>query len=229
MFHIRKPGRKAGFCYTRGMDVRIEPSWKKALEAEFGKPYFEELTKFVKEEYKNGKVYPLPKAIFRAFELTPFNKVKVVILGQDPYFNPGQATGLSFAVSDGVQLPPSLQNIYKEIAKEFDTPYADLQKKGGDLSRWAEQGVLLLNATLTVRAGSANSHQGKGWELFTDAAVKALSEQREHLVFMLWGNYAKKKGAHIDWEKHLILESAHPSPLSAHNGFFGNNHFKLAN
>ncbi|HVX90522.1 MAG TPA: uracil-DNA glycosylase [Candidatus Paceibacterota bacterium] len=211
------------------MEVKIEPSWKKALEEEFGKPYFKELTDFVKEEYSSGKVYPPPKAIFRAFELTPFDTVKVVILGQDPYHGPGQANGLSFAVNDGVQLPPSLQNMYKELAKEYDVPFEALAKKGGDLSRWAEQGVLLLNATLTVRAHSANSHQGKGWELFTDAAVKALSEQREHLVFMLWGNYAKKKGTHIDWEKHLILESAHPSPLSAHNGFFGNNHFKLAN
>jgi uracil-DNA glycosylase len=211
------------------MEVKIEPSWKKALEEEFGKPYFKELTDFVKEEYKKGKVYPPPGAIFRAFELTPFDSVKVVILGQDPYFNPGQANGLSFAVNGGVALPPSLLNIYKEIANEYDVPLESLTQKGGDLSRWAKQGVLLLNATLTVRAGSANSHQGHGWELFTDAAVKALSEQREHLVFMLWGNYAKKKGAHIDWERHRILQSAHPSPLSAHNGFLGNGHFKAAN
>jgi uracil-DNA glycosylase len=211
------------------MDVKMEPSWKRALAEEFGKPYFKGLAGFVKEEYKKGAVYPHPKNIFRAFELTPFDETKVVILGQDPYHGPGQATGLSFAVDEDVALPPSLQNIYKEIASEFDAPYESLAEKGGDLSRWAKQGVLLLNATLTVRARTAGSHQGKGWELFTDAAVKVLSEKREHLVFMLWGNYAKQKGAQIDFEKHLILKSAHPSPFSAAHGFFGNGHFKQAN
>jgi uracil-DNA glycosylase len=211
------------------MDVKMEPSWKKALTEEFGKPYFADLTDFVKDEYKAETVFPHPKNIFRAFELTPFDEVKVVILGQDPYHGPGQANGLSFAVNEDVALPPSLQNIYKEIADEFGVSYESLAEKGGDLSRWAKQGVLLLNATLTVRARTAGSHQGKGWELFTDAAVQALSERREHLVFMLWGNYAKQKGAHIDFEKHLILQSAHPSPFSAAHGFFGNSHFKQAN
>jgi uracil-DNA glycosylase len=208
------------------MDVKIDPSWKKHLEAEFEKPYFHELTEFVKKDYKNEAVYPPPKYIFRAFDLTPFEKVEVVILGQDPYHGPKQANGLCFAVEEGLRLPPSLQNIYKEIEKEFSEP---LKHTGGDLTRWAVQGVLLLNATLTVRAHMAGSHQGRGWELFTDAAVRALSEEREHLVFMLWGNYARQKGAFIDRSKHLVLESAHPSPFSAHNGFFGNNHFKKAN
>lgn len=215
--------------YTCRMDVKIEASWKEHLKEEFEKPYFKELTAFVKEEYKSETVYPAPKYIFNAFELCPFEKVKVVILGQDPYHNQGQANGLSFAVNTGVQLPPSLQNIYKEIAKEFSVPYESLIAKGGDLSRWATQGVLLLNATLTVRAHLAGSHQGKGWEQFTDAAIKALSDVRENLVFMLWGNYAKQKGSHIDFSKHLILQSAHPSPFAANHGFFGNNHFKLAN
>jgi uracil-DNA glycosylase len=204
----------------------MEPSWKEALTDEFGKAYFEQLTSFVKEEYAKGKVYPAPKNIFRAFELCPFEKVKVVILGQDPYHGTGQANGLSFAVDSKMAVPPSLQNIFKEIQSEFGKP---LVHTDGDLSRWAEQGVLLLNATLTVRAHSAGSHQGKGWEQFTDAVVRALSEEREGLVFMLWGNYAKQKGAHIDRSKHLVLESAHPSPFSAYNGFFGNGHFKKAN
>ena len=211
------------------MDVRIDPSWKKELAEEFEKSYWHELTEFVKQEYQNEAVYPPPKYIFRAFDLCPFDKVKVVILGQDPYHGKGQANGLCFAVSEGITLPPSLQNIYKEIAAEFGTPPAELMQKGGDLSRWAKQGVLLLNATLTVRAHLAGSHQGKGWEEFTDAAIRALSEKREHLVFMLWGNYAREKGASIDFSKHLILESPHPSPFSADRGFFGNNHFKLAN
>jgi uracil-DNA glycosylase len=211
------------------MDVKIDPSWKKRLKGEFDEPYFKDLTEFVREEYKNETVYPPPKSIFRAFELCPFDKVKVVILGQDPYINKGEANGLSFAVNEGVRIPPSLLNIYKEIAAEYDVPLESLTAKGGDLSRWATQGVLLLNATLTVRAKLSNSHQGKGWERFTDAAIRALSEEREHLVFMLWGRYAKEKGAHIDWEKHLILESPHPSPFSAASGFFGNGHFKKAN
>jgi uracil-DNA glycosylase len=212
--------------YTRGMEVKIEDTWKKHLKREFEKEYFQTLTKFVKEEYKSGTVYPPPKNIFRAFELCPFEKVEVVILGQDPYHGPKQANGLSFAVEKGVPIPPSLQNIFKEIEKEYGEP---VKTKDGDLSRWAKQGVLLLNATLTVKAHSAGSHQMKGWEEFTSAAIKALSEEREHLVFMLWGNYARAKGAHIDRSKHLVLESAHPSPFSAYNGFFGNDHFKKAN
>jgi uracil-DNA glycosylase len=208
------------------MDVKIEPGWKKALEEEFGKEYFKGLTDFVKEEYKKGKVYPAPKDIFKAFELTPFDEVKVVILGQDPYHGAGQAIGLSFAVNEGVRLPPSLQNIFKELESDLGEPVTN---KSGDLSRWAKQGVLLLNATLTVRAGAANSHQGKGWELFTDAAIKALSDKREHLVFILWGNYARQKGAHIDRSKHLVIESTHPSPFAAAHGFFGSKPFSKTN
>lgn len=208
------------------MQVKIEPSWKSRLQAEFAQPYFQELTEFIKREYQCEVVYPPPKYIFRAFELCPFDQVKVVILGQDPYIGPEQANGLSFAVEQGLQLPPSLQNIFKEIEAEYGEP---MRCRSGDLSRWARQGVLLLNATLTVRARHSNSHTGKGWEQFTDAAIKALSEDREHLVFMLWGNYARKKGAHIDRTKHLVLESPHPSPFSATNGFFGNGHFKKAN
>lgn len=207
------------------MEVRLEPSWKEKLEGEFGKPYFEKLTAFVKEEYEKGAVYPHPKNIFRAFDLTPFDAVKVVILGQDPYHGPGQAIGLSFAVEDGTTLPPSLRNIYKELESDLGKPVA----RQGDLSRWAKQGVLLLNATLTVRARAAGSHQGKGWEEFTDAVIKVLSEERTHLVFMLWGNYARTKGAHIDRSKHLVIESAHPSPFSANSGFFGSKPFSKAN
>lgn len=206
--------------------VKLEPGWKAALEGEFTKDYFEKLSQFVRAEYSHAVVYPPPKDIFRAFDLTPFNQVEVVILGQDPYHGPGQANGLCFAVGQGVALPPSLQNIFKEIEQEFGQP---MLNKTGDLERWATQGVLLLNATLTVRARTAGSHQGKGWEEFTDAVVRALSDKKEHLVFMLWGNYAKQKGAHIDRGKHLVLESAHPSPFAAHNGFFGNGHFKAAN
>jgi uracil-DNA glycosylase len=208
------------------MEVRIDDSWKRHLGDEFEKPYFKELAEFVRDEYKKGVVYPPPKNIFRAFELCPFEKVEVVILGQDPYHGPHQANGLSFAVEKEVAIPPSLQNIFKEIEKEFGKP---AKTRDGDLSRWAVQGVLLLNATLTVRAHTAGSHQKRGWEEFTGAAVKKLSEEREHLVFMLWGNYARARGIHIDREKHLVLESAHPSPFSAHSGFFGNNHFLKAN
>jgi uracil-DNA glycosylase len=208
------------------MSVTIEPSWKEHLAEEFEQPYFKELAAFVKDEYKNEAVYPPPKFIFRAFDLCPFDKVKVVILGQDPYHGKGQAIGLSFAVNKGVSLPPSLQNIFKEIESDFGT---SLVNRSGDLSRWGVQGVLLLNATLTVRAHLAGSHQNKGWELFTDAVVRALSLERDHLVFMLWGNYAKAKGAHIDREKHLVLESAHPSPFAASHGFFGSKHFSQAN
>jgi uracil-DNA glycosylase len=208
------------------MDVKIDPSWKARLAGEFAQPYFKELTGFVREEYQGEAVYPPPKYIFRAFDLCPFEKVKVVILGQDPYHGKGQANGLCFAVSDGVALPPSLQNIFKEIESDLGAP---LGHRSGDLSRWAEQGVLLLNATLTVRARMAGSHQGRGWEHFTDAAIKALSDERAHLVFILWGNYAKAKGAQIDRSKHLVLESAHPSPFSAASGFFGCKHFSKAN
>ena len=208
------------------MDVKIDSSWKTHLEEEFGKPYFKELTDFVKTEYKNEAVYPPPKYIFRAFDLCPFDTVEVVILGQDPYHGPKQANGLSFAVEEGMRLPPSLQNIFKEIESDFGQP---LVHKSGDLSRWAKQGVLLLNATLTVRAHLAGSHQGKGWEQFTDATIQALSHERKHLVFILWGNYAKQKGAHIDRSKHLVIESAHPSPFSASNGFFDSKPFSKAN
>lgn len=208
------------------MEVKIDSSWKKHLREEFEKPYFKKLTAFVKEAYQSEVVYPPPRYIFRAFDLCPFEKVEVVILGQDPYHGPGQANGLCFAVAEDMPLPPSLQNIFKEIEGEYGTP---IQNKTGDLSRWAVQGVLLLNATLTVKARSPGSHQHKGWEEFTDRAIAALSNEREGLVFMLWGNYAKQKGAHIDRKKHLVLEAAHPSPFSAHSGFFGCNHFKLAN
>jgi uracil-DNA glycosylase len=211
-------------------EVVIEASWKKHLGDEFSKPYFKELAAFVRKEYKDEVVYPAPKFIFRAFELCPFDAVKVVILGQDPYHGQykgkTQANGLSFAVNEGVALPPSLQNIFKEIASDIDKP---LEHTSGDLSRWATQGVLLLNATLTVRAHLAGSHQGRGWEQFTDAVIRVLSKEREHLVFILWGNYARQKGAHIDRSKHLVLESAHPSPFSAANGFFGSKPFSQAN
>jgi uracil-DNA glycosylase len=208
------------------MEVKIEPSWKEKLHVEFEKSYFKELTEFVKREYQDEAVYPPPKFIFRAFDLCPFDKVEVVILGQDPYHGRGQANGLCFAVNEGVPLPPSLQNIFKEIESDLGKP---LVHTSGDLTRWATQGVLLLNATLTVRARLAASHAGKGWEEFTDAAIKALSEEREHLVFILWGNYAKKKGAHIDRTKHMVIESAHPSPFSAYNGFFGSKPFSQTN
>lgn len=208
------------------MDVKIEPSWKQALEEEFGKDYFKQLTDFVKEEYAKGKIYPAPKNIFRAFELTPFDDVKVVILGQDPYINSGQAIGLSFAVSEGMRLPPSLRNIFKEIENDLGKP---LEHTDGDLTRWARQGVLLLNATLTVRAGASNSHQGRGWELFTDAAIKTLSDKREHIVFILWGNYARSKKAFIDSARHYVIESSHPSPFAADRGFFGSKPFSKTN
>lgn len=208
------------------MEVQIEPSWKEELANEFDKPYFAKLAADIKDAYAKSTVYPHPKAIFRAFELCPFEAVKVVILGQDPYHGAGQANGLSFAVNDGVTLPPSLQNIFKEIESDLGEP---IKNRSGDLSRFATQGVLLLNATLTVKAGDAGSHQGKGWEEFTDAAIRALSEKREHLVFILWGNYAKAKGAHIDRTKHLVIESPHPSPFSAYSGFFGSRPFSRAN
>ncbi|MFH2019169.1 MAG: uracil-DNA glycosylase [bacterium] len=208
------------------MQVKIEPSWKKVLEPEFEKDYFKKLTEFVKSEYLSDVVYPPPKFIFRAFELTPFHKVKVVILGQDPYHGGGQANGLCFAVNHGVRLPPSLQNIYKEI--ESDTGNKPNHPEG-DLEEWAKQGVLLLNATLTVRAHKPGSHQNLGWEQFTDAIVKVLSEQKENLVFILWGAYAQKKGSVIDAAKHLVISSPHPSPFSAMNGFFGSSPFSRCN
>ncbi|MFA6518572.1 MAG: uracil-DNA glycosylase [Candidatus Shapirobacteria bacterium] len=214
------------------MEVKIEESWKKALGKEFDEEYFEKLAEFVKAEYKQATVYPLARFIFRAFELTPFDKVKVVILGQDPYHGPNQANGLAFAVREGVALPPSLININKEIKADLGEP---TKNKNGDLEAWARQGVLLLNATLTVRAGVAGSHQNKGWEKFTDAVVRVLSQQKENLVFILWGNYAQKKVLRqaqdklIDEKKHLVIRSAHPSPLSAYNGFFGSKPFSQTN
>lgn len=207
------------------MDVQIEPSWKQHLAPEFEKPYFVKLTNFVRQEYRATTCYPPGKLIFNAFNLCPYDKAKVVIIGQDPYHGPGQAHGLCFSVNDGVPFPPSLQNIFKEIHDDLGVPVPP----SGNLARWAEQGVLLLNATLTVRAHQAGSHQRQGWEAFTDAAIKALAEGREHLVFILWGAYAQKKGAFIDRSRHLVLASAHPSPLSAYHGFFGNRHFSLAN
>lgn len=212
------------------MEVKIEASWKQALLEEFGKEYFLKLTEFVKSEYKAGAVYPPPKFIFRAFELTPFDKVKVVILGQDPYHGAGQANGLSFAVPPQMRLPPSLQNIFKELENDLGSNNQGRTLiKTGDLERWARQGVLLLNATLTVRASTPGSHQNKGWEQFTDAVIKAVSDQKEHIVFILWGNYARQKGAHIDRTKHFVIESPHPSPFSAHSGFFGSKPFSKAN
>lgn len=203
------------------MDVRLEPSWKEQLKEEFEKPYFKSLADFVRGEYAAKTVYPPPKRIFAALESVPFDSVRVVVLGQDPYHGPGQAHGLCFSVPDGVPKPPSLQNIFKELHSDLGLTIPS----DGNLQHWADQGVLLLNATLTVVSGQAGSHQGKGWEEFTDAVVKKLNEHREGLVFLLWGAYAQKKGAHIDRAKHLVLEAPHPSPLSAHNGFFGCKHF----
>ena len=207
------------------MNVQIEESWKQQLTPEFNKDYFIRLTDFVRAEYQAGTIYPPGRLIFNAFNLCPFHQTKVVIIGQDPYHGPGQAHGLCFSVNDGVPFPPSLQNIFKEIQSDLGIPVPT----SGNLTRWANQGVLLLNATLTVRAHQAGSHQRTGWEEFTDAAIRSLAEQREHLVFILWGAYAQKKGAFIDRNKHLVLASAHPSPLSAYNGFFGNKHFSRAN
>jgi len=207
------------------MDVKIEESWRQHIGVEFDKQYFIDLTSFVRQEYMNTMCYPPAKLIFNAFSLCPFDNVKVVIIGQDPYHEPGQAQGLCFSVNDGIKFPPSLVNIFKEIENDCGTPVP----QSGNLTRWAEQGVLLLNATLTVRAHQAGSHQRRGWEEFTDAAIKALSADREHLVFILWGSYAQGKASFIDSSKHLVLMSAHPSPLSAYRGFFGNKHFSRAN
>ena len=203
----------------------IESSWKKVLSEEFEKSYFKDLMDFVKEEYIDKTIYPNPKDIFRAFDLCPFNEIKVVIIGQDPYHDTDQANGLCFAVHDEIKIPPSLKNIYKEIESDIEIK----PNESGDLSRWAKQGVLLLNSTLTVRAHIPGSHQKKGWEEFTDAVIKQISDVKEHVVFILWGNYAKQKGSMIDRNKHLVLESAHPSPFSAYNGFFGSKHFSKAN
>ncbi len=207
------------------MNVRIDPSWAARLSGEFAAPYFSELTAYVHDEYRRGPCYPPGHEIFAAFDLCPFDKVKVVIIGQDPYHGEGQAEGLCFSVKDGVKMPPSLVNIFREVADDTGRPLPTT----GSLRRWAEQGVLLLNATLTVRAHEAGSHQGHGWETFTDAVIRHLSAEREHLVFILWGAYAQRKGAVIDRQRHLILASAHPSPLSAYHGFFGNHHFSRCN
>lgn len=207
-------------------DVKIEESWKELLKDEFDKPYFEELIAFVKEEYRTHRIYPPGKLIFNAFNHCPVDRTKVVILGQDPYHGPGQAHGLSFSVPEGIEQPPSLQNIFKEIHDDLRTPVP----KSGNLERWADQGVLLLNATLTVRAHQAGSHQNKGWETFTDAVIQRLTAVKSHLVFMLWGAYAQRKGAFIDTHRNLVLKSVHPSPLSANRGgWFGNHQFSQAN
>ena len=207
------------------MNVRIDESWRERLQSEFDAPYFAQLTDFVRHEYATTRVYPPGSQMFAAFDACPFDKVKVVILGQDPYHEPGQAHGLCFSVNDGVPFPPSLQNIFKEIHDDIGTPVP----MSGDLTRWANQGVLLLNATLTVRAHQAGSHQNKGWEQFTDAVIHRLAQERENLVFILWGSYAQRKGEFIDRSRHLVLQSPHPSPLSAHRGFFGNRHFSRTN
>lgn len=208
------------------MNVKIEESWRRHMYEEFDKQYFVELTDFVRREYSQGECYPPGHLIFNAFNLCPFDKVKVVIIGQDPYHEPGQAHGLSFSVNDGIPFPPSLINIFKEISNDLGTP----MPMSGNLTRWAEQGVLLLNATLTVRAHQAASHQRRGWEKFTDAVIKALDAHRDHLVFILWGGYARSKAKLIDSSRHLVLQSVHPSPLSAnHGGWFGNHHFSRAN
>lgn len=207
------------------MNVRIDPSWQQRLQSEFDKPYFEALTSFVRHEYATKTVYPPGRQIFAAFDACPFDRVKVVILGQDPYHEPNQAHGLCFSVNDQVPFPPSLQNIFKEIESDLGIPVP----QSGNLTRWAQQGVLLLNATLTVEAHRAASHQGRGWETFTDAVIHKLAEERDHLVFILWGAYAQRKGEFIDRNRHLVLQSPHPSPLSAHRGFFGNHHFSQTN
>lgn len=207
------------------MDVKIDASWKSVLQDEFEKPYFAQLTNFVRDEYKTKKIFPPGNMIFSAFDHCPFDKVKVVIIGQDPYHNDGQAHGLCFSVNTGVDFPPSLINIFKEIERDLGKPIPTT----GNLVRWADQGVLLLNATLTVQAHSAGSHQGRGWETFTDAVIRKVAEEKEHVVFMLWGNYAQQKGAVVDGQKHLVLKSVHPSPLSAYRGFIGCGHFSAAN
>ena len=207
------------------MNVRIDESWREVLQTEFDKPYFELLTDFVRHAYRTTQCFPPAGQIFRAFDLCPFDKVRVVIIGQDPYHDVNQAHGLCFSVRDGVPAPPSLVNIYKELNRDLGKPIPN----SGNLTHWAEQGVLLLNATLTVEAHKAGSHQGKGWEELTDAAIMALNEKRERIVFMLWGSYAQRKGQYIDRKKHLVLTAVHPSPLSAYRGFIGCGHFSEAN
>ena len=207
------------------MQVKIEKSWQEVLQPEFDKPYFESLVGFVKQEYASRTIFPPAGQIFSAFNTCPFSDVKVVILGQDPYHGPGQAHGLCFSVNDGIPFPPSLQNIFKEISSDLGLQIPS----SGNLTRWAEQGVLLLNATLTVRASQAGSHQGKGWEEFTDSVIKIISEKAENVVFILWGSYAIKKKALIDASKHCILTAPHPSPLSSYRGFFGCKHFSKTN
>ena len=205
-------------------DVQIEPSWKARLHSEFSQPYWQSLTSKVRQEYQDRTVYPSPANIFRAFNLCPFDQVKVVIVGQDPYHGPGQAIGLSFAVNEGVKLPPSLRNIYKEIENDLGI----MTEQSGDLSRWARQGVLLLNNVLTVLAGKPASHAGIGWEQFTDAVIQKLNQEQDHIVYMLWGRHAQRKGQSIDRHNNLVLESAHPSPLAG-GAFFGNHHFSQCN
>ena len=207
------------------MDVRIDESWRQVLQPEFDKPYFELLTDFVRHAYRTKLCFPPARQIFRAFDLCPFDKVRVVIIGQDPYHDVNQAHGLCFSVQDGVPVPPSLVNIYKELQRDLGKPIP----ASGNLTHWAEQGVLLLNATLTVEAHRAGSHQGKGWEELTDAAIQALNNQRNNIVFMLWGSYAQRKGQFIDRKRHLVLTAVHPSPLSAYRGFIGCGHFSQAN
>ncbi len=207
------------------MDVKIDASWKNVLKDEFEKDYFIQLVNFVKNEYRNHTIYPPGSKIFNAFNHCPFDKLKVVILGQDPYHGPNQAHGLCFSVNDGVAFPPSLINIFKEILNDTGSPIP----KSGNLERWADQGILLLNATLTVQAHQAGSHQRKGWEQFTDAVINTIAAKKDNIVFLLWGAYAQKKAAFVNRDKHLILESVHPSPLSASRGFFGNHHFSRAN
>jgi len=207
------------------MDVKIDDSWKKRLSGEFEKEYFVRLTDFVRNEYSTRLAFPPAGLIFNAFNLCPFDKVKVVIIGQDPYHNVGQAHGLCFSVQDGTDFPPSLINIFKELNHDLGIPIPT----SGNLTRWAEQGVLLLNAILTVRAHEACSHQGKGWETFTDSVIDHINRERSNIVFMLWGAYAQKKGENIDSSRHFVLKSVHPSPLSASRGFFGNKHFSLCN
>lgn len=207
------------------MNVEVEKSWKKVLANEFSEQYFINLTNFVKEEHKVQKIYPPGKEIFNAFNLCPFDEVKVVILGQDPYHGAGQAHGLCFSVKENVKSPPSLINIFKEIKSDIGTDFPE----NGNLERWAKQGILMLNATLTVRAANPGSHQKKGWEIFTDSVIKAVSEQKEEIVFLLWGAYAQKKGQIINKSEHCVLESPHPSPFSAHKGFLGNKHFSKTN
>ncbi len=207
------------------MDIKIDSSWKSRLANEFNAPYFEQLTNFVRDAYTHHQIFPPAKLIFNAFDLCPFDKVKVVIIGQDPYHGLGQAHGLSFSVNENIPLPPSLKNIYQEIRSDLGIQ----PLSHGNLERWAKQGVLLLNATLTVQADLAGSHQKKGWETFTDSAIKAVANEKEHVVFLLWGNYAQQKAQYIDRTKHLVLTAVHPSPLSAHRGFFGCKHFSQTN